>query len=441
MATCDIRLYNIIVLGVSFMLIFTAFQTCSMIEKTVLDSVKADVNGTNPGDGYTSLCIIYAVFSASNWAAPSVVNFAGPKISMIVGGIMYFLFILSFLKPMEWSLYLGSVLVGFGAAILWTGQGNFLTINSDSETVSRNSGIFWALLQCSLLFGNMYSYFVFKGKSHISSSDRTDLFIGLSAAALAGILTLLLLRKKRNTDSENLVNLNSSGTSETSNSPLQALKRSFQLLKTREMLFLSAAFAYTGLELTFFSGVYGASISHDQHFGADRNGLLGLSGILIGVGEILGGATFGLFGKRTNKYGRDPIVLMGYLVHMTAFYLIFINIPQNAPSVETNDFTYVMSNKAVALLCSFFLGFGDSCFNTQLYSMLGFMFPEDSSPAFALFKFVQSIAAAIGFAYSNVLLLEWQLLILVISGTAGCVCFNTIEWQNSWAAKSGYQTI
>lgn len=101
------------------------------------------------------------------------------------------LFILSFLKPMTWALYTGSVLVGCGAAskifnityrimhyqhtrrtvanvdrytffnhlhivteyalsflVIWTGQGNFLTINSDSETIGRNSGVFWALLQC-----------------------------------------------------------------------------------------------------------------------------------------------------------------------------------------------------------------------------------------------------------------------------------------------------
>lgn len=44
----------------------------------------------------------------------------------------------------------------------------------------------------------------------------------------------------------------------------------------------------SGIELTFFSGVYGACISHNLHFGDMRNGLLGISGIFIGIGEIVG---------------------------------------------------------------------------------------------------------------------------------------------------------
>lgn len=46
-------------------------------------------------------------------------------------------------------------------------------------------------------------------------------------------------------------------------------------------------------------------------------------------------------------------------------------------------------SKEVAILCSFLLGLGDSCFNTQLLSILGFLYSEDSAPAFAVFKFVQ----------------------------------------------------
>ncbi|XP_041362789.1 UNC93-like protein MFSD11 [Gigantopelta aegis] len=440
---CDVRLWNIIVLGVSFMLIFTAFQTCSMVEKTVLDSAKNERNSTFNGDGYTSLGIIYIGFSVSNWIAPSFVSFAGPKISMIVGALMYFLFILSFLHPMEWALYLGSVLVGFGAAILWTAQGTTLTINSDTETISRNSGIFWALLQCSLLFGNLYSYFVFKGKNTVTPHERTVLFIGLTVAVGLGIICLLFLRKKRTTDAENLINITSSATHSTDggSSPLQALKRSFQLLKTKEILCLSITFAYTGLALTFFSGVYGTCISNSEVFGSDRKGLLGLAGIAIGVGEIFGGSVFGLFGKRTNTYGRDPIIMLGYLVHLVAFYLTFMNLPSDSPITSSNLPTYMESKKQIALFCGFLLGLGDSCFNTQIYSLLGFMFPEDSSPAFALFKFVQSLMAAVAFYYSLVLHLEWQLLILVVMGTGATLSFSAIEWSSTKTFREGYQSI
>ena len=56
------------------------------------------------------------------------------------------IFIASFLWPHTWLLYLVSVIVGAGAALIWTGQGNYLTLMSDT-IISRNSGIFWAMLQ------------------------------------------------------------------------------------------------------------------------------------------------------------------------------------------------------------------------------------------------------------------------------------------------------
>lgn len=43
-----------------------------------------------------------------------------------------------------------------------------------------------------------------------------------------------------------------------------------------------------GFELTFFSGVYGTSVGHTLKFGPVSKQLLGLSGVFIGVGEIIG---------------------------------------------------------------------------------------------------------------------------------------------------------
>ena len=61
--------------------------------------------------------------------------------------IIFSLYVLSYISPMTWSFYLVAILVGIGGAVLWTAQGVYLTENSDDSTISRNSGIFWALYQ------------------------------------------------------------------------------------------------------------------------------------------------------------------------------------------------------------------------------------------------------------------------------------------------------
>ena len=43
-----------------------------------------------------------------------------------------------------------------------------------------------------------------------------------------------------------------------------------------------------------------------------------------------GGALFGIFGKYTNRFGRDPVVLLGMLLHFVAFLLCYYNLPNDA---------------------------------------------------------------------------------------------------------------
>lgn len=45
----------------------------------------------------------------------------------------------------------------------------------------------------------------------------------------------------------------------------------------------------------------------------------------------IGGLLFGIFGKRSNRFGRDPIVLFGAVVHWICFLLIFLNLPDKTP--------------------------------------------------------------------------------------------------------------
>ncbi|XP_060945346.1 UNC93-like protein MFSD11 [Limanda limanda] len=447
------KLLNIIILGFGFMFMFTAFQTCGNIEQTVLKSF----NSTEfHGSGYTSMAIIYGVFSASNLIAPSVVTIIGPQLSMFFSGLLYSGYIAMFIYPYTWSFYTASVLVGVGAAVLWTAQGNVLTINSTDNNIGRNSGIFWALLQCSLFFGNLYIYFAWHGHVHITDKDRQTVFISLTVISLVGCFLFFLIRRPDPESSppevtESLLQAESTETS-TDTSPhsglcSQALDAFIQACKisvTKEMLLLSFCIAYTGLELTFYSGVYGTCIGAMTRFGKDAKSLIGISGIFIGIGEILGGGVFGMLNKN-NRFGRNPVVLLGLITHFVAFYLIFLNIASDAPLApeEGTDLqAFITPSVAVAMLCSFLLGLGDSCFNTQLLSIIGVMFRDNSAPAFAVFKFIQSIMAALAFFYSNYLLLHWQLLILVLSGFLGTISFFVAEgWAESSRRATDYDSI
>lgn len=66
-------------------------------------------------------------------------------------------------------------------------------------------------------------------------------------------------------------------------------------------------------------------------------------GMLIGSGEIIGGAAFGLLGSRTSKRGRDPIVIIGFICHMISFVIIYLNLPLAASIGETSDSAYIQS--------------------------------------------------------------------------------------------------
>ncbi|CAI5766118.1 Uncharacterized protein PODLI_1B003315 [Podarcis lilfordi] len=193
------KLLNIIVLGTAFMFMFTAFQTCGNVAQTVI----TNLNHTDfHGSGYTSMAVIYGVFSASNLISPSVVAIIGPQLSMFVSGIFYSIYIAVFIQPSTWSFYTASVFLGIAAAVLWTAQGNCLTINSNENTIGRNSGIFWALLQSSLFFGNLYIYFAWQGKLHISENDRRTVFIALTVISLVGTVLFFLIRTPEESNSE-----------------------------------------------------------------------------------------------------------------------------------------------------------------------------------------------------------------------------------------------
>jgi MFS family permease len=166
---------------------------------------------------------------------------------------------------MTWSFYVVSILVGMGGAVLWTAQGVFLSENSDDSTLSRNSGIFWALFQarwietvtsmwivmhvyfiCSLLSGNIYVYFSLKIEI-IDHSTRHSLFTILSIVSAVSLVLFAIiiwrsyLERNRNPLIPSTVNKRV-----TLATIAQTLNIAWQLLKTTHMKLLLIPCTYLG---------------------------------------------------------------------------------------------------------------------------------------------------------------------------------------------------
>lgn len=108
--------YNVLQLAIGFFLIFSAFNSSSFIEETVISSVADQGGPITKHAGYISLAIVYGFFTFCNFAAAPVVLYLGARWSLVLGAVCYALFEAGFLFLNTPFLYISSALLGFGAA-------------------------------------------------------------------------------------------------------------------------------------------------------------------------------------------------------------------------------------------------------------------------------------------------------------------------------------
>ncbi|KAK6062233.1 hypothetical protein COOONC_00097, partial [Cooperia oncophora] len=273
----------------------------------------------------------------------------------------------------------------------------------------------------SLLGGGLFLFAVFHTSGttdEISDSTVRILYGVFTAVSLLAALTLALLRVQPLTDRADVEKSH----------PGFFIGSTISLMFTKEMLLLAFVFAYSGIEQSFWTGVYPTCISFAQHLGTNTNSMLALNLIATGIGQTTAGLVFGILGDRTKKLGRDSIIFLGTVVHLVAFLLIFMNFPAKSPLQKTDDAGGLIEPSiAIALVCGALLGFGDACWNTQIYAFLCDVYADKSSEAFALFKFYQSLLSCAAFFYSSVLILQWHLLILVTTSMIAAFCFFLSE--------------
>ncbi|CAI4227383.1 unnamed protein product [Auanema sp. JU1783] len=322
---------NVVQIGIGMCCVFFAFTSQGFIVETVLAGKHRSDSKISEHAGYYSQTIVYGAFIFSNAVAPVFLKIMNVKWSLVLGSSTYTLFMLGFQFLNPYYLYVSSAIEGFGAGLLWTAFGHSIAINSNENTIARNSSIAWIIYSSSFIYGGVFLVAMFGHDKRVTISDQTmhQLYGAFAAVCFLGNITFALLPSKMedcNTD------VPAASTTENGLSDcLNELKASWNLLLQPKMFFLCFIFAYSGMELSFWSSVYSTSLSFTKLFKINTNVLIGLNSICVGVGELFAGIAFGVFGKRTSKFGNYPIVFFGISVGLISYVLTVINLPSNSP--------------------------------------------------------------------------------------------------------------
>ena len=249
------RFANVVVLTIGFSLLFLAYNT-----------LQAYVSSLLPGNlGFQSLVVVYVAYEVSLVAAPFICEVIGDRGAMVLGSAMYVVYIASLAVLNPAAILVASVLIGFGAAILWVAQGSALTLWSTDATRGRNAGVFWGGFQLSAIAGPLMSYSILSNEAIAEGSKVTVLFTVFAAISVAGVATLALhwlpcLRISSPAP------LRSSGSRDSASTTLNKapvcvrmwapVRRGIALCGTRDVALLLSACAFTGVEVSFSNGEF-----------------------------------------------------------------------------------------------------------------------------------------------------------------------------------------
>eukprot|EP01113_Clastostelium_recurvatum_P035722 TRINITY_DN5010_c0_g1_i5.p1 TRINITY_DN5010_c0_g1~~TRINITY_DN5010_c0_g1_i5.p1 ORF type:complete len:415 (+),score=81.28 TRINITY_DN5010_c0_g1_i5:161-1405(+) len=356
---------NIVIMGLGFLFLFSGFNTTV---NYLTSAIRSDI-------ALASLSILYGTFALTNFISPVVVQKLGPRMSMVFSAGLYVLFILSAVHVIIPLYLVASALCGAGAAILWTAQGTLLTNSSTSSNIGFHSGLFFGIFQINSVVGPVAAIvFIAQNRSF------SFIFFTFFIIACLGVLVLFFLRpvpKKESTG--------------TNPGVLSLVRGSVYLFRDPRVLCMTLGVLYTGGSAAFFSATFPGFMNKTT---------VAIALMSFGFGEVAGSL---ISGKISEFIGRRPVFIASLLFHVAAVVIANLTQFEAYAKVQVQDVAIVFCAASMAF------GFGDSALQTMLYAVIGNMFSDNSSQAFAWYKTIQSVGYMVSFLlaiyFHNVLVL------------------------------------
>uniref|UniRef100_A0A667GMW8 Protein unc-93 homolog A n=1 Tax=Lynx canadensis TaxID=61383 RepID=A0A667GMW8_LYNCA len=383
-------LKNVLVVSFGFLLLFTAYGG--------LQSLQSSLYGEE-GLGVTALSTLYGgMLLSSMFLPPLLIKRFGCKWTIVISMCCYVAFSLGNFYASWFTLVPTSILLGLGAAPLWSAQGTYLTIMGNTQAekagkvgrdvVNQYFGTFFLIFQSSGVWGNLISSLVF---GQTPSQGSSVLAVLLVAVFLEPIKDA---QRKREGDE---------------GPPFwSTLLSTFRLLGDKRLRLLVLLPMYSGFEQAFLAGDYTRSYVTCA---------LGIR--FVGYVMICFSATNSLcsvlYGRLSQKTGRAALYALGAVTHLCCIIALLLWEPHPR-------------QLAVFFVFSGLWGVSDAVWQTQNNALYGVLFEKDKEAAFANYRLWESLGFVIAFGYSTFLCVNVKLYILLGVLSLAMLAYGTVEY-------------
>lgn len=425
------RVYkNLLVISIAWVLQFTAFQAMSNLQSSL--NIEGNV-------GVVSLAILYAFLVVSSIFLPNpMISVLGLKWTIAISQVTYLLYVLANIYPIGGLMFPAAILVGLGAAPLWTSQSTYVTqignvyahvkkIKADAK-VAQFFGIFFMLFQTSQIWGNLISYFVLRTNRGFNSSNinyslcggqytpgtvnltsgqadvpqRTrNILIGIYVGAcfLSILCIVLLLDQRKKPSAETL--------KQTMLDSVKLLKSTFVQVIKMDQLLLIPLTIWCGLEQSFINSQFTQGLVTCA-YGIQN---IGLVFICFGICDAVSSYASG---KIVAFVNRRFLLMVAWCLSM----IVLIVIITWTPTSSTFYTCFILVG---------IWGVADGIYLTQMYAFYGYVFKKNLAPGYSNYRLWESVGYVIAYAYTPYIKVLNSAVVLIVFVTLGLLGFAVVD--------------
>ncbi|KAM9967533.1 hypothetical protein ACTFIW_001617 [Dictyostelium discoideum] len=371
-------LYNTIHCAIGFLFIFLGYSPTQSL-----------ITNLHENNGSIGLGLLYFSFAIGCFIAPVVLKKIGLIKSLTIAGITYAIFIfcsITGVSVLEGLFLPASILIGFGAGLLWTSQPVYVSRNAPTEKeLGLYSGMFQTVYSMGSIVGNAIS-----GTLQNQDVDPTIILLILGSAALCGCILLAFLRRV-----DPIVPTPRKSFSKT-------FTGAFMVFKDRKFLFLIPLLIVQGQSQSYFYETFNGIIGL---------GRIGYISVTMGIVSVIGSSVWGRIHDKLKNGKRILALIMGVL------YLLSLTLLSVAYYFDEIPMFYV-----IAALNGLF----DSLQTILIFVTIASLYPNDNVSAFSASRFLMSISTGIAFFVFHYLnffvVIFWILALLIVAQ----ICFHNL---------------